>query len=272
MLKAFIMPSQGMLTYSHRPQGTTSLYSTEAVYTSIRQSLSSFYMLPNTSLTTFVVSQEVQITVRHEQGSASFTSTAADPAGFLNDTLFDSPQRIYHIVLEYNFVNFLRQVEDDDQVTPFMDATLRWTAEADYDFSSGSGRASYDIAFLNTIERTSKPTLLVLASFIMAFCLLSTILTIKALVRCAAAYQFAKENLVGSPRLNWETLSFHDKLAFFNIWCVHACACVCVCVCRCVCVCVSVCVCVCVCVCRCVCVRVFACDQLCRLPQLADDD
>lgn len=200
------------------PQGTTSYYSSAAVYEGLQSALTGFYNLPNSSLSTYVITPEVAVIVKTTQGYEFFTSTVEDPTGFLTEPVFKTPQRILHILLRYHFVNFLRELDYEDQVVPFMDATLRWVAEADYDFSSGSGRASYDITFTNTIERTSKPTLIVLASFIMVFCLLSLFLTIKALVRCAAAYQFAKENLRGSPRLNWETLSFYDKLAFFNVW------------------------------------------------------
>lgn len=200
------------------PQGVTSFYSSADVISHLRTAAQSYYTLPQTSVSHWDVSSSFSVSIHSTSGLLHLTSTAADPVGFLNDTIFSTLQEIFAIVPEYKFKNYLRLSGEEDTDEPFMSATILWDVQAYYSFGNGAGRVSYDTYFTNTIKSTSKPTLTIIASIIIVLCALSLGLTIKALMRCFAAFQFAKENLQGSPNLPWETLSFSDKLAFFNIW------------------------------------------------------
>ena len=87
-----------------------------------------------------------------------------------------------------------------------------------YNFGFGAGRVVYDVAFQNTIESTSGPTIVILIAFSVFFSAFSLFLTIKALFKSFSVYRFAKSQLQeGKP--SWDEFSFKDKCAFFNLWC-----------------------------------------------------
>lgn len=184
--------------------------------THLSTAVQNYHAFPNTTVSQFSTASSVSIIVSMKGVTTALESLANAPLDFLSNPIFQKLSNFDSITAVYFFRNYVRPGSTPEE--PFMYATLDWLVYADYNFGFGAGRVSFDISFENTIVETTSRTIIILIAMTITASCLSFLLTIKALLRSFAAFKFAKENLEGCMTLPWESLSFSDKFAFFNLW------------------------------------------------------
>eukprot|EP00053_Salpingoeca_punica_P014066 m.127649 g.127649 ORF g.127649 m.127649 type:complete len:594 (-) comp16368_c1_seq1:346-2127(-) len=195
--------------------GRTPFFSADDVLDHMNTVFSSYFAFPNVTTTQIDVDPLLHIAVVWRDGSMVVPITQANYTGLLampqlaNRTLF---QTLRWVATVFHFRNQLE--------LPEATANYEWAATATYDFAGGSGRVDYGLTFENTVRHNAHRAMMVVNSLLVVACVLHSLLVMKALYKSYVVYTFAKDALEGAPgpKIIWRSLTFSDKLAFFNLW------------------------------------------------------